>query len=186
MDTVRLFFQSKSFRQSKRKLSLKSQYSQTILKPDTINNSNNNLSIDTDDTQSSSSDKLSREIIKSFLSTHPSSTSILSNSPLIYFELESCSGCATPLLSDPTKDALVASNVSELVSNVREFTNMYSSKRRRYLKINNNNNNNKRRQRRVSSCHNRNIHHTSLLQSSLRRTQSNRYPDRIRKHPMKI
>ncbi|CAF4312529.1 unnamed protein product, partial [Rotaria sordida] len=70
MDTVRLFFNTKSFRRSNRKLSLSGKYSQTILKPDEVNSSNNNLSMDTEDNQSSSSDKICSETIKSFLSTH--------------------------------------------------------------------------------------------------------------------
>ncbi|CAF3759864.1 unnamed protein product [Rotaria sordida] len=185
MDTVRLFFNTKSFRRSNRKLSLSGKYSQTILKPDEVNSSNNNLSMDTEDNQSSSSDKICSETIKSFLSTHPSSTSTLSNSPLVHCELETCSGLAISSLSDHTNNTLVAPNVFELVSNARTFTNIYPLKRRRSLKFNNNNN--KRRQRLRSSGPERNIHCTSpLLFSPLKRSQSNRYPDRIRKHSMKM
>ncbi|CAF3257477.1 unnamed protein product [Rotaria sp. Silwood2] len=186
MDTVRLFLQTKSFRRSKGSLNLKTDCSQTILKQDEVNNSNNNLSVDTEDTQSSSSEKLSLETIKSFLLTHPPSTSIISNSPLVPFELETCSGVATSS-TDHRKDILIAPNLFDLVSNARAFTNIRSSKRCQSFKLNNhyNNNNNKGRQRRPSSWPDQNIYYGSPLMSSLRRTQSNRYTDRIRKHPTK-
>lgn len=182
MDTVRLFLYSKNFRRSKKKSNSKLKNCETISTPEEIDKSNslNNLSIDIEDNQSSSSDKLSRENVKTFFSTHPSSTSIVSNSPVGHCELETCSGNSTLLSPKSTTEFLIAPSVSHLVSNARSFTNISSVKRHRSLILNNNY---KRKQRRRSSAPGRNFSARSpILLSSIRRTQSARYPNRIRKH----
>ena len=166
MDSIRLFLRSNSFRISKRKLDLKDQYLRTNSNPGEINN----LSLQTHNDQHSSSEK-----IKSFLSTHPSSTSVLTALPKFYLELDTCSGLSTPSTEHHhPSNILIAASASESISNARSFTNHSSSKHRRTLVLNN--------QRRRSWIAEQNIHPKTTLSSAMRRTKSSRYPNRIRKH----
>jgi hypothetical protein len=169
MDTIRLFFYSKNVRNSKRSNDLQDQYLRTNSNSSEINHSNDNLSIED---QSSSSEKM-----KSFFSSHPSSTTILSSFPLFRSQLETCSGFSTPT-SQHSTNPIIAASASESVSNARSFTNRQSSTRRRRSSILNN-------KRRRSWVTEQNIPRIASLSPPMRRTKSHRYPDRIRKHTIK-
>lgn len=177
MDAIRLFFRSNSFRTSKVSTNLTPEYSRTISTPDERNISNNNLSTEIDDNQSSSNEKLSRENIKSFLTTQSPSNSVLSNLSATHFDLETCSGLSTPS-SENGRHTIVAASASESISNALTFTNNHSSKRRRSSNFND--------KRRRSWINEQTIHHPSSLSSPpFRRTKSHGHPDRRRKHSLK-
>jgi hypothetical protein len=175
MDAIRLFLRTNSFRSTPNEKLVTATFTRSLSNPDETDGSNNNLSLTTNDKESSSNEKLSSENIKSFLSTHPSSTSVLSHLPLLNMELETCSGLSTET-PEKTKAAIIAASASESISNVRVFTN----RRRSSLPTH------KRRQRRRSSLSEQQIHSTVPLSSPFRRINSHRYPDRIKKHPVKL
>jgi hypothetical protein len=154
MDSIRLFFRSNSFRKSKPK----DQY----LRTDSNSSEIIDLIIENQSDQSSSSEK-----IKSFLSTHPPTTTSLRPFPKLYFELETCSGLSIPITEHPG-NTLIAASASESISNARSFTNHH----RRSSILSN------KRRRSWTAVHNH--HHHPI--SPIRRTKSYRYPDRIRKH----
>jgi hypothetical protein len=163
MDSIRLFLRSNSFRKSKKRNSLKYQYVRTSSNPGEIND----LTIENQSDQSSSSEK-----IKSFLSTHPcSTTASLTAFPKPHFELETCSGLSIPITEQPV-NTLIAASASESISNARSFTNHH---RRRSSILRN------KRRRSCTAVHNH--QHKLPLSPSIRRTNSYRYSDRIRKHP---
>lgn len=182
MDVIRLFLNSKSIRSSRRRTNLKVNYTSQIPILDETNNSNNQVLVDMEDNQSTSSDKLSHESLKSFLSIQLSSTSVFSNHSLIHSDLDTCSGFSTPIIDNTNDRLIVAPNVFELVSNARSFTNIYLSKHRQSSIRNL-----YRQQHKQSILSSpRSIHYTYPSSLTIRRTKSNRFPDRIRKHSVKI
>ncbi len=64
---------------------------------------------------------LSGDNIKSFLCSHPSSSSLSSCSPLNSSQLERCSGLSISL-SNKTKDTNIVASASASISNARSFT----------------------------------------------------------------
>ena len=176
MDTIRLFLRTNSFRNLPKQKVIVATYNRSYSNPVEINASNNDLSIATEDKQN---EKLSGENIKTFISTqHPTSSSVLSRLPLLNMELETCSGLSTET-SEKSKDSIIAASASESISNAFSSTNSHSSKRRSSLLTR------KRRQRRRSSISEPHIHHMEPLFTSIRRTKSQRYPDRVRQHSIK-
>jgi len=163
MDTIRLFLHSNNFRNSLIKNDFNSK---TITNIDNNTNSlietkNNEILI----RRNSSSEKLSPDNIKSFLSSHPSSSSLSSGYLLNSSQLETCSGLSIPL-SNYTN---IVASASASISNARSFTSdNYSTKIR------------KRKVRRHSWTDQENLYYT--LSSPIRRTKSFRYQDRIRKN----
>lgn len=145
METIRLFLHSNNFFNNR-------------IKTDEIISREN----------SSNDEKVSRDNIKTFLSSHSSSSSLSSRYPLNSSELERCSGSSIPNLLNKNETNIVAS-ASASISNAHSFTlNDYF--------------NNKNRKRRYSWTGEHNIHHIHSLSSSIRRTKSFRYHDRTRKH----
>ena len=167
MDSIRLFIRSNSLRKSKKRNSLTHQYQRTV-----SNNSSeiNDLTIDNQSDQSSSSEK-----IKTFLSTQPCSTTTSLKVPSKpHFDIETCSGLSIPIpIPEYSTDALIAASASEAISNARSFTNHHPPLRRSSTL------HNKRRQSWVG-VHNH--QHKFPLSSPLRRKKSYRYPTKIRKH----
>ncbi len=166
MDSIRLFLRSNSFRNSKRRNDLTDQYLRTNSNPGDIND----LTIESQENQSSSNEKLSRENIKSFLSTHPSSTTRLSALPFHHLQLETCSGLSTPTDDRPVDVNMVASALDS-ISNAGELTD-HSTLRRRRSSVGIS----KRRRSWL-------VEHNN--QQTFRRAKSHRYADRIRKHSIK-
>jgi hypothetical protein len=166
MDTIRLFLRSNSFINSQIKTDLNRK--SLSIKSDIINPIDETLT-----ERSSSSEKCSRDNIKSFLSTHPSSSSLSSCIPFNSSQLETCSGLSIPLSNNSTESNIVAS-ASESISNARSFTSEDYSKEHR-----------RKRQRRHSwtSEHHHHHHHIS---STLRRTKSHRYSDKTKKYSTEI
>jgi hypothetical protein len=155
MDAIRLFLRSNSFRSSNGETDQK-------------NNSTPNLTIENEDNQSSSSEK-----IKSYFLTHPSSTTVLPKLPKLHLELETCSGSS---ISEKPTDTNIAASAFESISNARSFTNhSYPTYRRSSLVENN--------ELTRSWIVGQNIHH---MLPPIRRIKSYRYPTRIRKHSLKI
>lgn len=89
MDTIRLFFRTNSFRNVSRK----------------------------NETNLIEKDKLSRDNIKSLISSS-SSSSLSSRSKLNSFQLETCSGLSIPLIIEPN----IVASASESISNASSFT----------------------------------------------------------------
>jgi hypothetical protein len=163
MDAIRLFLRSNSFRTSPIKSDLNSQ----PIPSDVINTDNQSNENDDVLTQrSSSSEKLSRDNVKTFLSTHPSSSSLSSRVPLTTSQLETCSGLSIPS-STNTKDTNIVASASASISNALSFTSNHYYKEYK-----------KKRQRR----HSWTGEHHHHISTPIRRTRSYRYPDRKRKH----
>ncbi|CAF1038507.1 unnamed protein product [Adineta steineri] len=178
MDTIRLFLRSSSFRDSKRKKNTTADYSRTISTTDETNDSNNNFSIDMDDGQSSSNEKLSRHNIQSLL-TNSTSTSFGSHLSVPRLDPETYSGLSTAS-SENLMSTTVAASASESVSNANSFTNHDPSKRRRSL-----HRSEKRRRSRIII--EPDFSQTSSLSLPLvRRIKSRRHPERIRRHSIKL
>jgi hypothetical protein len=176
MDTIRLFLRTNSFRSFPKQKVIIATYNRSQSSPYEINDSNDDFSIVTEDKQN---EKLTRENIKSFISTqHPTSSSVLSRLPLLNLELETCSGLSTET-SEKSNNSIIAASASESISNAFSSTNSRSSKRRSSLPTR------KRRQRRRSSIPEQHIHYIQPPITSVRRTRSQRYSDRLRNHSIK-
>ncbi|CAM4857378.1 unnamed protein product [Rotaria socialis] len=175
MDTIRLFLRSNSFRNTKIRTDLNSK--SLSITSNIIDKDNNNLLIENDKNEilirrSSSNEKLSRDNVKSFLSTHPSSSSLSSNFQSVSSQIGTCFGLSSPSSNNKRSPNIVAS-ASAAISNVRSFTNENPLKDRRI-----------RRQRRHSWTNERNFHNISSSSSSfaVRQTKSHRYSDRTRNY----
>jgi len=167
MDVIRLFIRSNSSRSTNGETNL---INQEI--PDEKNNSTPNLlTIENEDNQSSSSEK-----IKSFFLTHPSSTTVHHQPPKFHFELETCSGSST---SEQPTDTNIAASAFQSISNARSFTN-HSSPTRRHQSFFLENNELTR-----SWIAGQTIHHMLPSSPPFRRIKSYHYPARIRKRSLK-
>lgn len=174
MDSIRSFLRSNSTRNVRGKSELANQYLRTHSTPDGIHNSTNNLTVENDDNQSSSSEKLQSEIVKSFFLAHPSSTTVIHQIPKLHFELETCSGVST---AEQPVDTTIAASAFESTANARSFTGHSPPKYRHSSIIDND--------LTRSWIAQQNVHHR-LSSPSFRRTKSHRYPSRIRKHSIKV
>jgi len=164
MDAIRLFLNSNSFRNSRIKTDSNSKNvisTDSLIEPKT-----DEISI----RRNSSNEKFSRDNIKSFLSSHPSSSSLSSCYPLNSSQLETCSGLSIPN-SINTKDQNVVASASASISNARSFTWENYSKKDRKIQ-----------QRRHSWTGEENLHHIHLLSSTIRRTKSFRFQNRTKKN----
>ncbi|UJR07617.1 hypothetical protein I4U23_011906 [Adineta vaga] len=167
MDTIRLFLRSNSLRLSKRKTNTSPKFSPTEFTQDEPNDS-----LDNEDNQSSSSDK-----IKSLV-TNSASSSGLSKLPMFSLDSETWSGLSTHS-SDHAKSSIIAASASDSMSNALSFTNSHSSKRRRSSHGND--------IRHRSWINEQNMHTISSLSSPpFRRTKSHRPSERIRRHSIKL
>ena len=172
METIRSFLRSNSFRNSFIRNDLNTRNSSILSNAD---NSNQTPMIENETSNevliegTSSNDKLSRDNIKSFLSRHPSSSSLSSRSPCISSQPETCSGSSIPL-SNHTN---IVASASASIANARSFTSHHHS----------NEHQTNRQQRRHSWTGEHNHHHH--IPSSMRRTKSHHYQDRIQK-PSKV
>jgi hypothetical protein len=154
MDTIRLFIRTNSVRNSRIKIDTNS-------KTDSNSNSINETQID-----EFSNEKLSRDNIKSFLSSHPSSTSLSSRSPLNSSKI----GRSSTLSNSSLINTNIVANASATISNAHSFTNDHY-----YNKYT------KRKQRRHSWTGEDYIHHIS----STRRTKSFPNTDQRRRNSIK-
>ena len=158
MDAIRLFFlRSNTFRTSQ----IKSDLNSKSIQSDVINTDNQSNENDDNLTQrssSSSTEKLSRDNVKTFLSTHPSSSSLSSRIPLNISQLETCSGLSIPP-SINTNDTNIVASASASISNALSFTSNHYYKKRQ----------------RRHSWTGQQIYH---LSTPIRRTKSYRYSDR--------
>jgi len=108
MDSVRSFSRTKSFFKSKRNKHLTVDYHRTNSTP---------IEINTLDSESQSS----RENLRSFLSTHPSSTEIHSTASKPQFDLEICSGGSITSEKQCNNENIVA-NASANIADAQSFT----------------------------------------------------------------
>ncbi len=167
MDALRLFIRSNSSRNSNEETTL---INQEI--PDEKNNSTPNLlTIENEDNQSSSSEK-----IKSFFLTHPSSTTVHHQLPKFHFELETCSGSST---SEQPTDTNIAASAFQSISNARSFTNHSSPTRRQSFFLKNS-------ELTRSWIAGQSIHYMLPSSPPFRRIKSYHYPVRIRKRSLKM
>ena len=147
-----------------------------LLRTHSIPNEINHFSgTENEDNQSSSSDKLSSQNVKSFFLSHPPSTAVLHKIPIFRFEVDTCSGLST---SDEPNDSNIAASAFESIAAARSFTNHSSPKHRRVSILSNDSTR--------SWVAQQNPHQNLVLTPPIRRSKSYRYPARIRKHSVKI
>ena len=134
MDNVRLFLRSASFRTGRGKRQMDSKVVVAVVNDEdddvhpnkALSNEEkifaNESEIDSNFSQrSSSSEKLTRENVKSFFSAHPSSSSLAVPSPWSSSQCETCSGLSLTVTKSRQASAGVAS-ASASISNARSFT----------------------------------------------------------------
>jgi hypothetical protein len=168
MDTIRLFFRSNSFRNLPIKADVNPESSQLI--SNVVETSNPLLENTQHLTQrSSSSEKVSRDNVKSFFSSHPSSSSLFSRFSFTSSQVQTCSGLSIPPANN-SNDTTVVASASASISNAVSFTCDSHRKEHDRVSIRN-------LKRRYSwNCEEHHRH----ISSPMRRSKSHRYSDGTR------